>query len=61
MLKKTTILILTLLFLFSVKDYKGVLTDVSFDEKGDNINAKLYLYKFDEATYPATYVGEISQ
>lgn len=45
----------------SVKDYKGVLTDVSFDEKGDNINAKLYLYKFDEATYPATYVGEISQ
>lgn len=45
----------------AVKDYKGVLTEVSFDEKGDNLNAKVYLYKFEEASYPPISVGEVSQ
>lgn len=45
----------------AVKDYKGVLTDVTFDEKGDNINAKIYLFKFEEAKYPGIYVGEVSR
>ncbi|RUL56890.1 branched-chain amino acid ABC transporter substrate-binding protein [Lysinibacillus antri] len=45
----------------AVKDYKGALTDVSFDEKGDNINAKIFLYKFEEASYPPVQVGEVSQ
>ncbi|MBB5148720.1 MULTISPECIES: branched-chain amino acid ABC transporter substrate-binding protein [Ureibacillus] len=45
----------------AITDYQGVITDVSFDEKGDNKNAKVYLYKFEEAKYPASYVGEVSQ
>lgn len=45
----------------AIKDYKGVLTDISFDEKGDNVNAKIYLYKFEEASYPPVQVGEVSQ
>jgi branched-chain amino acid transport system substrate-binding protein len=45
----------------SVKDYKGALTDISFDDKGDNVNAKVYLYKFDAASYPPVLDGEISQ
>lgn len=45
----------------AVKDYKGVLTDISFDDKGDNVNAKIYLYKFDGASYPPVLEGEVSQ
>lgn len=44
----------------ATKDYQGALTNVTFDEKGDNVNAKLYLYKFEEASYPATLEGEIT-
>ncbi|MGE7665645.1 branched-chain amino acid ABC transporter substrate-binding protein [Ureibacillus composti] len=44
----------------AIKDYQGVLTTVTFDEKGDNVNGKVYLYKFDEASYPAKLQGEIS-
>jgi len=36
-------------------------TEVGFDEKGDNKFAKIFIYKFDEAKYPATLDGEISQ
>lgn len=45
----------------SITDYKGVVTEVGFDEKGDNEFAKIFIYKFDEATYPATLDGEISK
>lgn len=45
----------------AIKDYKGVLTDISFDDKGDNVNAKIYLYKFDAASYPPVLEGEVSQ
>ncbi|MDM5334392.1 branched-chain amino acid ABC transporter substrate-binding protein [Ureibacillus composti] len=44
----------------AIKDYQGVLTTVTFDEKGDNVNGKVYLYKFEEKSYPAKLQGEIS-
>lgn len=45
----------------SVKDYEGVLTNVTFDEIGDNTNAKIYLYKFNEASYPGELEGEVGK
>ena len=45
----------------SVKDYQGVLTNVTFDDIGDNLNAKIYLYKFSEASYPGVLEGEVSK
>ncbi|MCZ0754719.1 branched-chain amino acid ABC transporter substrate-binding protein [Anoxybacillus sp. J5B_2022] len=44
-----------------VQDYQGVVTKVSFDEKGDNKYAKIYIYKFDEAKYPAKLEDEVSK
>ena len=44
----------------ATKDYQGALTNVTFDDKGDNVNAKIYLFKFDEAVYPGVLEGEIS-
>lgn len=44
----------------ATKDYQGALTNVTFDEKGDNENAKIYLYKFDEAVYPGVLEGEVT-
>lgn len=44
-----------------IKDYKGIVTDVGFDDKGDNEFAKIFIYKFDKAAYPATLDGEISK
>ncbi|WML31466.1 branched-chain amino acid ABC transporter substrate-binding protein [Neobacillus sp. OS1-32] len=44
-----------------VKDYQGVLTKVSFDENGDNNYAKVFIYSFKEAKYPAELVGEVSK
>lgn len=45
----------------AVDDYEGEMTQVSFDDKGDNEFAKIFIYKFDEASYPAKIQGEISQ
>lgn len=45
----------------AIKDYQGVLTKVSFDEKGDNEYAKVFIYKFTEAKYPAEYVAEVGK
>lgn len=45
----------------AVKDYKGALTEVSFNDKGDNEKAKVFLYKFDKDSYPPKLEGEISQ
>ena len=45
----------------AVKDYKGALTEVSFNDKGDNTKAKVFLYKFDKASYPPALQGEVSQ
>ncbi|MBB5324087.1 branched-chain amino acid transport system substrate-binding protein [Anoxybacillus tepidamans] len=44
-----------------VQDYQGVATKVSFDEKGDNKYAKIYIYKFEEAKYPAKLEDEVSK
>ena len=40
--------------------YKGIATDVLFDEKGDNKEASVFVYKFNEAKYPADLVKSIS-
>jgi branched-chain amino acid transport system substrate-binding protein len=42
-------------------DFEGIATNVTFDDKGDNEYAKVFIYKFDEASYPASQVAEISQ
>ncbi|MEK4229403.1 branched-chain amino acid ABC transporter substrate-binding protein [Solibacillus sp. FSL H8-0538] len=44
----------------ATKDYQGALANVTFDEKGDNVNAKIYLFKFDEPVYPGVLEGEVS-
>ncbi|GER68925.1 branched chain amino acid ABC transporter substrate-binding protein [Weizmannia acidilactici] len=45
----------------AIKDYKGVVTEVDFDSKGDNKYAKVFIYKFNKAAYPAEQEGEISK
>lgn len=41
-----------------IQDFKGIVTTVSFDEKGDNKNAKVYIFEFKKDSYPADLVGE---
>jgi branched-chain amino acid transport system substrate-binding protein len=36
----------------AVTDYQGVVTTVTFDDKGDNENAQVFIYEFTEAAYP---------
>lgn len=45
----------------AVQDYQGVVTKVGFDNKGDNKYGKIFIYKFNEASYPATMEGEVSK
>lgn len=45
----------------ATQDFEGALTTVSFDDKGDNVNAKVFIYSFEEAAYPPVQVGEVSQ
>lgn len=42
-----------------IKDYKGVLTEVSFDDIGDNEHAKVFIYNFTEVKYPPQLEGEV--
>ncbi|TFE19229.1 branched-chain amino acid ABC transporter substrate-binding protein, partial [Cohnella luojiensis] len=42
-------------------DFDGVATKVSFDDKGDNKYAKVFIYKFEGPTYPGTMISEIEQ
>lgn len=42
-------------------DFEGVATKVSFDDKGDNEYAKVFIYKFEGPTYPGTMISEIEQ
>lgn len=42
-------------------DFDGIATKVSFDDKGDNEYAKVFIYKFASPTYPGTMVSEIEQ
>lgn len=45
----------------ATNDFEGIATKVSFDDKGDNEYAKVFIYKFDSPTYPGTMVSEIEQ
>lgn len=36
----------------AVTDFQGVVTTVTFDDKGDNENAQVFIYEFNEAAYP---------
>lgn len=40
-----------------IQNFKGIVTTVSFDEKGDNKNAKIFFYEFKEAKYPGLARG----
>ncbi len=44
-----------------IQNYSGIATKVSFDSKGDNKFAKIYIYKFDKVAYPATEQTEITK
>jgi len=41
-----------------IQDFKGIVTTVSFDDKGDNKNAKVYIFEFKKDSYPGELVGE---
>lgn len=45
----------------AIQDYQGVVTEVGFDDKGDNKFAKVFIYSFKEAKYPGTQVGEVTK
>ncbi|OWR31880.1 branched chain amino acid ABC transporter substrate-binding protein [Saccharibacillus sp. O23] len=45
----------------ATKDFKGVATEVSFDDIGDNVYAKVFIYKFETAAYPGSLVSEVSK
>jgi branched-chain amino acid transport system substrate-binding protein len=44
-----------------VTDYQGVVTTVTFDDKGDNENAQVFIYEFDQAAYPPKQNSVISK
>jgi len=44
----------------ATKDLQGITSVITFDSKGDNMGAKLYISKFEEAKYPAVVVKEIA-
>ncbi|WP_318503764.1 branched-chain amino acid ABC transporter substrate-binding protein [Bacillus sp. T3] len=44
-----------------IKNYQGALTKVSFDDKGDNEFAKVFIYEFTDAKYPPQFEGEVSK
>ncbi len=39
--------------------YQGIATTVSFDKRGDNIDALVYVYQYKEAKYPADLVNTV--
>lgn len=45
----------------ATKGYKGLAGEVSFNEKGDNPSAKVYLFQIKDAKYPGASLGEIKQ
>ncbi|MCF6094480.1 branched-chain amino acid ABC transporter substrate-binding protein [Microaerobacter geothermalis] len=47
-------------YVSATKDLKGVFTTTTFDEKGDNINAEVFIYSFEEGTYPAKFIKTVS-
>lgn len=45
----------------ATKDFEGVATKVSFDDIGDNAYAKVFIYKFEESSYPGNMISEVSK
>lgn len=45
----------------ATKGFKGLAGPVSFDAKGDNPSAKVYLFQIKDAKYPGASLGEIKQ
>jgi branched-chain amino acid transport system substrate-binding protein len=39
--------------------YKGIATNVTFDKRGDNVDALMYVYGYNEAKYPATLINTV--
>lgn len=46
-------------FVSATKDFKGVFSTVTFDEKGDNLTSDVYVYSFAKGTYPGESVKSI--
>ncbi|MFD1954713.1 branched-chain amino acid ABC transporter substrate-binding protein [Paenibacillus thailandensis] len=45
----------------ATKDFEGLATKVTFDGKGDNDYAKVYIYEYKEASYPGVLTSEIAK
>jgi branched-chain amino acid transport system substrate-binding protein len=45
----------------AVTDFQGVVTTVTFDDKGDNENAQVFIYEFTEVAYPPKQNAVISK
>ncbi|MGF7032340.1 branched-chain amino acid transport system substrate-binding protein [Paenibacillus mucilaginosus] len=45
----------------ATKDFQGVATKVTFDGKGDNTYAKVFIYKFEGPTYPGAMISEVAK
>ncbi len=43
----------------ATEDFQGIATKVSFDSKGDNKFAKVFIYRFEGSSYPGLLVSEI--
>jgi branched-chain amino acid transport system substrate-binding protein len=43
-----------------VKGFKGIVGEVSFDAKGDNLHAKIYIFKMVKEEYPGELVKELA-
>ncbi len=46
-------------FVSATKDFKGVFSTITFDEKGDNLSSDVYVYSFAKGTYPGEAVKTI--
>lgn len=45
----------------ATKDFEGLATKVTFDSKGDNDYAKVFIYEYKEASYPGSLVSEVAK
>ncbi|NEY72609.1 branched-chain amino acid ABC transporter substrate-binding protein [Bacillus mesophilus] len=45
----------------NVTDFQGAVTKVTFDDKGDNEYAQIFIYKFDEVAYPPKQESVVSK
>ncbi|WP_134699694.1 branched-chain amino acid ABC transporter substrate-binding protein [Ammoniphilus sp. YIM 78166] len=43
----------------ATKDFKGILSTTTFDDKGDNVNASVFIKSFEKGAYPPDQIAEI--